>query len=288
MKRKSVQRFTIIVVLLILLGSGQNVACNIHLTRHQEPELEDRSIGWTPIVLFQDTYNLLRDAEDPFFNSFLFAGNHITADQPLFVNMKDKEDSILTDALKTAFPYEYIDNGSKDTEVFPWKVKHIALYTGGETCAIIDTTDGRIVQCIDTRIQKQFSDPDYKLLRSGLVHITVDLAELSQNEVKELSSYTHGFSDAEMPKPFADPEDCPLDVKKAFEISSNNLYELYPSGRWEYIGDGQYVIYDAQNSDNWLIYNKYFIMLLNKSTGEKSFFSLKQEGFADLSVECQD
>lgn len=156
---------------------------------------------------------------------------------------------------------------------------HVLLLFGGETFSIIDNNTGRIVQCVDTRIQEQCAIKDTE----GYVYITVNLVDLTDNEVKQLSTFARGFSDEKMPKPFASSQDCPLDVMKAFEVSSKNLYKLYSYGKWEYIGDGQYIIYYAEASNSWLVIGKRFTMLLDKNTGEKIFFSVVKDGFTDLS-----
>lgn len=245
---------------------------------HEDPSLVDRSVGWEPSVMYRDAFDSLKDTNSPFYRSFLFAGSEISKGHPQYVNMEDEASVILETALKAAFHDRYIDRGSTKVQTLSRESCHVAVYLGGETAAFIDTKNGRIVQCTDIKIQTHVS-----IDSNGMAHIAVDLAKLTDDEAKELSTYIRGFSDENMPTPFADPRDCPLDVTKAFEVSSKNLYKLYSSGRWKYIGDGPYTVYNIEVSNSWLIIGKYFTLLLDKNTGEKKFFSVVKEGFEDLS-----
>lgn len=246
---------------------------------HQEPYLENRSAGWKPSVLFRDSYNIVRETDDPFYQSFIFSGSDISKSSPKYLDLEEDTSTIMERALKEAFHDRYIDCGSMVVRVKSNEAYHVLLLSGGETFAIIDKKTGMIVQCVDTRIQEQCAVRDL----DGYVYVTVDLAKLSDDEVKQLSTFARGFSDEEMPQPFVSPKDCPLNATKAFEITSKNLYALYSYGKWEYIGDGQYIIYDAESSNSWLIIGKYFTMLLDKDTGEKKFFSVVKDGFEDKS-----
>ena len=246
---------------------------------HQEPYFENRSAGWKPSVLFRDSYNIVRETDDPFYQSFIFSGSDISKNSPKYIDLEDDAYTIMERALKEAFHDRYIDCGSMGIRVKSNEAYHVLLLSGGETFAIIDKKTGMIVQCVDTRIQEQCAVRDL----DGYVYVTVDLAKLSDDEVNQLSTFARGFSEEKMPNPFVSPKDCPLNATKAFEITSKNLYALYSYGKWEYIGDGQYIIYDAESSNSWLIIGKYFTMLLDKDIGEIKFFSVVKDGFEDNS-----
>ncbi len=255
---------------------------------HQTPVMIDRTIGWEPKVLYTDLYDLLLlDTNDPFFQSFLFAGSEITTINPVYINTSDDISVIMEYALKVAFGENYIDNGNAIPETKQFEnhtdIFTIELLLGGETCVIIDSANGRVIQCIDTRIQKQFQLTTNKVLKKGLALITSDLSALSKQEVELLSRYSSGFSD--IPQYFVDAQECPIDAVKAFEAASAILYKAIPSGRWEYLGDGDYVVYDAYRSNSWLIIGNEFTLLLDKETGKKEFFSIWKDGFSDQSIE---
>lgn len=255
------------------------------------PVLADRTIGWEPKVLYTDLYDLLIDTNDPFFQSFLFEGSKITSENPVYIDTSDDISVIMECALKAAFDESYIDNGS-ETPVIKRRDNYLDYYTielllGGETCVMIDSATGRVVQCIDTRIQNQFRSTTEEMLKKGLAYITSDLAVLSEQEVEQLSRYSNDFSETHIPHYFIDKQKCPVDAVEAFEATSTILCNAYSSGRWKHIGDGEYVIYDADNSNSWLIIGKNFTLLLDKDTGEKKFFSVWKEGFLDQSCRCQ-
>ena len=271
------RRYLYVSFFTVLFCCLQFIGCTLD-PPHEEPSLVDRSVGWEPSVMYHGIVNLLRETDSSFYHSFFFAGSDISMEYPQYVNLKDNASVILETALKSAFHDRYINRGSQKVRMKAWDYYHVAVYLGGETAAVIDTKDGRIVQCVDTRIQPHFS-----LDSDEIAYITVDLAKLKDDEVKEASTYIVGFSDENMPTPFTDPEDCPLDVTKAFEVSSGNIYMLYSSGRWKHVGDGQYIIYDAEVSNSWLIVGKYFTMLLDKTTGENKFFSPGKNSLDDLS-----
>lgn len=251
---------------------------------HTMPVMQDRTTGWEPHVIYNEDYYLLKDENAPLFNSFLFAKSKITAKNPYYVNIEDDSAVIMEDALKEAFGSEFINIGSTEPIIVQRKLCTLRLYVGGETCVIIDTADGRVIQCIDTRIQEQFQKTTIKELAEGFASIDTKMIELTDKQVRELEKCSRGFSENDIPKYFAEEQECPLDVSGAFEVSSRILYKVYPSGRWEYIGDGEYVIYDASASDSWLIIGDEFMLMLDKNTGEKKFFSVHRDGFLDQSV----
>lgn len=274
MKQKYFRCMLTVFLVCILLLAG----CSLDLLPYEEPSFVDRSVGWKPSVKYKDHFDLLKGEKyELFYYSFLFEGSDISKDNPQYVDTEEGDSAILEKGLRAAFHDRYIDCGSARIKKFKGYT-HYVMYYGGQTAVVIDTKDGRIVQCVDTRIQKQI-----ELTASEIIHITVDLANLTDDEVEVLSSYANGFSDYMMPKPFADPKECPLDAETAFVVSSKNLYKLYSSGRWKHLGDGPYVIYDAEASNSWLIIGKWFTMLLDKDTGEKKFFSVWKDGFEDLS-----
>ncbi|MBQ7278791.1 MAG: hypothetical protein IJR17_06305 [Clostridia bacterium] len=272
-KRGNLKKFVAVLLVVHCLAG-----CTMSFPRHK-PYLEDRSNGWNASVLFRDWYCLIRIADDPFFQSFVFSGSDISESLPKYVDIRDDASTIMETALKEAFHDRYIDCGTMPIQLELHETHHILLLNGGVTFAIIDTRDGRIVQCVDTRIQEQIT----LMSLDGYIYFTVDLATLTEDEAKQLSAFASSLSAKDMPRPFTDSKDCPLDAEKAFEVSSKNLYNLYTYGRWKHIGDGKYVIYNAEPSNSWLIVGKRFTMLLNKDTGEVMFFSVMKDGFKDLS-----
>ena len=262
------------VLLIVCLGS-----------LHTPPKMVDRTVGWSPSVVYSDSYELFwKTADDPFFQSYFFDGSSISIDIPVYVDLGDDPAVVMEKALSEAFPNDYIDIGTEQPFVKKKQQQTIVLYIGGETCVIVDSADGRVVQCIDRRIQKQFTDSTYEDFKKGFAIIKTDLTRLKASEVTVLDQYASGFSETIVPKRFAEQQACPLMAEQAFEAASKVLYKAVSSGQWKHLGDGAYIVYDAEASDCWLIVGKRFTLLLNKDTGEKAFFSVHMDGVSDRSV----
>lgn len=264
---------------LIALGIAVTVALYVIFINppHKKSIMIDRTVGWTEGVEFESNV-LLRFKEfgDPFYGSFLFENSRIRDIEPIFLNVSDDPAVSMETALRAAFEDDYIDIGSETPCVIcdDNRQPSVMFLIGGETCVIAEMQYGRVYQCIDTRIQKAFGGTTSEQLRLLTVQFSVDLAALTRNEVEQLAQCVTTLSDKYIPADFAEDEDCPLSAERAFEVSSDILTNSIAGGQWSYLGDGEYLVYDAPLSDCWVLIGRQFALMLDKQTGEKVFLNI--------------
>lgn len=276
------KRFIVIFVMVFLLA-----ACDIVL--HGAPEMVDRTVGWTPSVIDSEILPV-RDLSknDPVFYSFLFADSQISKDTPVFVDQSMDAESILEYALKEAFHDKFIDIGTGKAERLNERGWNNVLYVGGETCVIVEPKTGRIIQCIDKRIQTAFQNIDDWLLRNGSARVTVDLTLLSPDDLRIYTSFARNVADATLPVFFF--TEGTTDVYEVYEAAKNILYKRYPSGVLSSMGK-EWKIYNAEEPNCWLIVSDQIILMLDKDTGERLLFVTflkKDQKCQDLSVVTED
>lgn len=268
---RTVFRIAIIFVLLF-------VFCCCSLKLYGEPAFIDRSVDWNVSVMDWETF-YYRDlsADDPLFQSFLFEDSHISADHPTYISFDMDDCEVMEFALQEAFQNQYINTGTETPEMTELKNSCFIVYTGGETCVIVERGTGRVVQCVDKRIQKRF-DVDDDFLDGSFAAMT-DLAQLSEEDLSIYNHFARNIRDATLPSDFySSPA---ADASEAFEAAKGILYNRYTTGPLTNLGKNWYV-YSAEKSNCWLIVSNNIILMLDKETGKNLLF------VTFLSQKCKD
>lgn len=266
-----------IIFLLILLL----VACD--KVPYGAPALVDRTVGWTPSVIDQEILQIRGlSVDDPVFHSFLFADSQIGADSPVFVDLNTDASSVMEFALKEAFQEKYIDIGTGKAEKRREQGWNYVIFVGGETCVIVEPETGRVVQCIDTRIQEAFQNTTVGHFLEGSARVTVDLALLSPDDLRIYTTFARNIVDATLPDSFF--ADGTADVNDVYEAAKDILYQRYSSGVLSSMGK-EWKLYNAENPNCWLIVSDKIILMLDKDTGEPLLFvTFLNRKCKDLSV----
>lgn len=257
------KRFTAILVMAVLL-----VACDF--VPYGPPKIADRTVDYTPSVIDYEILQIRSLTEDdPVFYSFLFADSQISKDTPIFVDQSWDAASILEYALKEAFQDQYVDTGTGKAERYHEPGWNYVLYVGGGTCVIVAPETGRIIQCIDKRIQTVFQDTADSDLREGSARVTLDLASLSKDELRIYTSFARNIDDPTLPNSFF--AEGTTNVNEVFEATKSILYQRYSSGILSSMGK-EWKMYHAEKSNCWLIVSNKIILMLDKDTGEPLLF----------------
>ena len=273
------KRFMAISLMVFLL-----VACDF--VPYGAPEMVDRTVGWAPSVIDYEILQIRRLSEnDPVFYSFLFADSQISKDTPIFVDQSKDAASILEYALKEAFQDKFIDIGTRKAKRHYEPGWNCVLYVGGGTCVIVEPETGRIIQCIDKRIQTAFQVTDDDDFREGFARVSLDLALLSKDELRIYTSFARNIADATLPDSFF--VEGTTNVYEVYEATKSILYQRYSYGVLSSMGK-EWKIYNAKKSNCWLIVSNKIILMLDKDTGERLLFVTFLNGSCrDLSVECR-
>ncbi len=253
----------LLLTIMVLLS-----ACDVVL--YNEPELFNRSSGWEPSVLDFEIIQLsYLSAKDPVFQSFVFEGSRINDIDSIYIKKYMDITENLTYALNEAFNETYNCKEILDAEVITKGnfVFYVGKYNERAVCTIVESKTGKIIQCVDTRIQKILNKTTDKSLRDGTLYIVVDLTKLSNEDLHIYSMYARNINDTSIPKRFINKEDA-NNVQKVYEASKSILYRKYSSGVLSSIGR-KWFIYDAEKSGCWLIVSNKIILMIEKSTGER-------------------
>ncbi len=272
------KRFMAISLMVFLL-----VACDI--VPYGAPEMVDRTVGWISSVIDYEFLPISSLSEnDPVFYSSLFADSQISKDTPIFVDQSKDAASILEYALKEAFQDKFIDIGTRKAKRHYEPGWNCVLYVGGGTCVIVEPETGRIIQCIDKRIQTAFQVTDDDDFREGFARVSLDLALLSKDELRIYTSFARNIDDPTLPDSFF--AEGTTSVNEVFEATKSILYQRYSYGVLSSMGK-EWKIYNAKKSNCWLIVSNKIILMLDKDTGEPLLFVTFLNGKCkDLSGRC--
>lgn len=240
-------------------------ACTLNATG--EPYLVDRSEGWTASVVFRTEVSVIRLEQNPdSFYSMYFSGSELTEETPL-PDPEPADGECMRYCLELAFGERFIDIGAGEIQTKQIDDR-FKIYATDEAAVIIDEESRMLIQCVDKRLQPQFSETSALQMKNGeFVHKT-DVAKLSAEEVRQFQAYNQwtlqggGF--------VPEHSDLPLSADSAFQIAVTTVYEKYVNGPGVLgtIG-GAFTVYDAEASNCWLIVgNRFFMQMIEKDTGE--------------------
>lgn len=240
-------------------------ACTLNITG--KPYIVDRSEGWTPSMVFTTQKSVIQFNVNPeSFYSMYFSGSELTEETTL-PNPEPSDEELMRYCMELAFGARFIDIGRGEIQAKQIN-DQFKIYATDEAAVIVDEERHVLVQCVDTRLQQQFSETTPAQLRNGeFVHKT-DVAKLSAEEVRQFQAYNQwtlqggGF--------VPEHSDLPLSADSAFQIAVTTVYEKYVNGPGVLgtIG-GAFTVYDAEASNCWLIVgNRFFMQMIEKDTGE--------------------
>jgi hypothetical protein len=240
-------------------------ACTLNATG--EPYLVDRSEGWTPSMVFTTQKSVIQFNVNPeSFYSMYFSGSELTEETTL-PNPEPSDEELMRYCMELAFGARFIDIGRGEIQAKQIN-DQFKIYATDEAAVIVDEERHVLVQCVDTRLQQQFSETTPAQLRNGeFVHKT-DIAQLTAEEVRQFYKYNQWtLLGGDL---VVDKCDLPLSASGAFQIAVKGIYERYVNGPGSLgtIG-GAFTVYYVEASNSWLIVgNKYFMQMLDKDTGE--------------------
>ena len=275
MRNNKAKKLTSVIVCTILLLFS--VACTINL--NGEPYLVDRSKDWNVACIVTEEQDIrIFDAERNSFYSVYFKGSELNNQVYLPDNVKSNED-MMQYCMSLAFGSRLIDIGNGQIQEKEIK-DGLHIYCTDDTMVIVDAHNQMLIQCVDIRLQSQFSNTNPSQLKEGVLVYQTDLACLTRDELKQYGQYTNQSLIGD-PIHYQDGE-LPLTVEGAFHASVSSVYEKYQNspGSIGTIG-GDFRVYDLQNANSWLIIGNKFMQILEKDTGDQLLLTRPGD---DLSV----
>lgn len=276
MRNNKAKKLTSVIVCTILLLFS--VACTIIL--NGEPYLVDRSKDWNASCIITEEHDIrFFDSDKDRYYSVYFKGSELTCQVPL-PDKTESDAELMQSCMILAFDSRFIDIGSG--QILKKTVKDgLNIYCTDEALVITDDLNQMLMQCVDVRLQPQFSKTKPSQMKEGVLVYQADLASLTLEELKQYGQFTNWTLIGD-PIQYQHGE-LPLTVEDAFHASVSSVYEKYKNspGAIGTIG-GAFTVYDLQNANSWLIIGNRFMQVLEKDTGDQVLLTHPGE---DLSVQ---
>lgn len=270
---RRLSRESLIILLSVLCLAISLSGCTVYL-KGTDINFIDRTEGWqTDIPFISELYYLEYEntgAHIPHRYEY-FQNELLKPEKELFYSTKETSyvhrDYIET-ILKKYYDTRYIDAGTGQPRSRLTKQGTVICFTNEDVLILVDKETGRLLACVDTRVQSEFYFDEKEPI---LYHVT-NIADCTPDELRQLmyAQYDYGLKQQEYFYVLGNVP-LPLSAEGAFELAKQASDNGHGPGRSYTYGD--YRVYYSEKADAYIIVTIDFVEVISRPNGELLFFS---------------